>query len=102
MQATLLAYAGLKRLNMADKLTRILDIDDMLPAVAQVSHILLELAIFVLQPRFMSYLEGAAPCHLETRSNSYGLSMSGVFWGEFSQLSNSYRLGFKPKLKCMH
>ena len=38
MQATLLAYAGLKRLNMADKLTMILEIDDMLPAVAQVFH----------------------------------------------------------------
>lgn len=36
VQATLLAYAGLKRLNMADKLTMVLDIDDMLPAVAQV------------------------------------------------------------------
>ena len=36
VQATLLAYAGLKRLNMADKLTMILDIEDMLPAVAQV------------------------------------------------------------------
>ena len=37
VQATLLAYAGLKRLNMADKLTMILDVEDMLPAVAQVT-----------------------------------------------------------------
>lgn len=36
VQATLLAYAGLKRLNMADKLTKILEVEDMLPAVAQV------------------------------------------------------------------
>ena len=35
VQATLLALAGLKRLNMMDKLTAILEIDDMLPAVAQ-------------------------------------------------------------------
>ena len=37
VDATLLAYAGLKRLDMADKLTAILDTEDMLPAVAQVS-----------------------------------------------------------------
>lgn len=36
VDATLLALAGLKRLDMADKLTAVLDIDDMLPAVAQV------------------------------------------------------------------
>ena len=36
VDATLLAYAGLKRLDMADKLTAILDTEDMLPAVAQV------------------------------------------------------------------
>ena len=36
VSATLLAYAGLKRLNLADKLTMILEVDDMLPAVAQV------------------------------------------------------------------
>ena len=36
VDATLLAYAGLKRLDMADKLTAVLSIDDMLPAVAQV------------------------------------------------------------------
>jgi len=41
VQATLLAYAGLKRLNMADKATTVLEIDDMLPAVAQVSPIFL-------------------------------------------------------------
>lgn len=35
VDATLLAYAGLKRLDMADKLTAVLSIDDMLPAVAQ-------------------------------------------------------------------
>jgi hydroxymethylbilane synthase len=35
VQATLLAYAGLKRLDMADKSTMVLDIKDMLPAVAQ-------------------------------------------------------------------
>ena len=33
--ATLLAYAGLKRLDLADKATSILSEDDMLPAVAQ-------------------------------------------------------------------
>ena len=36
VDATLLALAGLKRLSMADKLTAVLEIDDMLPAVAQV------------------------------------------------------------------
>lgn len=36
VDATLLAYAGLKRLDMTDKLTAILDTEDMLPAVAQV------------------------------------------------------------------
>ena len=35
-QATLLALAGLKRLDMTDKATAILSTDDMLPAVAQV------------------------------------------------------------------
>ena len=35
-QATLLALAGLKRLDMTDKVTAILSTDDMLPAVAQV------------------------------------------------------------------
>ena len=40
VDATLLALAGLKRLDMADKLTAVLDTDDMLPAVAQVSVIL--------------------------------------------------------------
>ena len=34
--ATLLALAGLKRLDLADKATAILSTDDMLPAVAQV------------------------------------------------------------------
>ena len=34
--ATLLALAGLKRLDLADKATAILSIEDMLPAVAQV------------------------------------------------------------------
>ena len=34
--ATLLALAGLKRLDMTQHITQILDIDDMLPAVAQV------------------------------------------------------------------
>lgn len=38
VDATLLALAGLKRLGMADKLTAVLEIDDMLPAVAQVIH----------------------------------------------------------------
>ena len=38
VSATLLAYAGLKRLGMSDKLTAILDVEDMLPAVAQVGH----------------------------------------------------------------
>lgn len=36
VSATLLALAGLKRLDLADKATAILSIDDMLPAVAQV------------------------------------------------------------------
>lgn len=36
VSATLLAYAGLKRLNLTDSITKILEIDDMLPAVAQV------------------------------------------------------------------
>ena len=36
VDATLLALAGLKRLDMADKLTAVLEVDDMLPAVAQV------------------------------------------------------------------
>lgn len=35
VQATLLALAGLKRLNMTESVTSILPIDDMLPAVAQ-------------------------------------------------------------------
>ncbi|KAL3820929.1 hypothetical protein ACJIZ3_006834 [Penstemon smallii] len=35
VQATLLALAGLKRLNMAETVTSVLSIDDMLPAVAQ-------------------------------------------------------------------
>lgn len=34
--ATLLALAGLKRLDMTEKITAILDTEDMLPAVAQV------------------------------------------------------------------
>lgn len=33
--ATLLAYAGLKRLDLTDKITSVLSLDDMLPAVAQ-------------------------------------------------------------------
>lgn len=37
VDATLLALAGLKRLDMADKLTAVLSIEDMLPAVAQAS-----------------------------------------------------------------
>ena len=37
VDATLLALAGLKRLGVADKLTAVLSIEDMLPAVAQVS-----------------------------------------------------------------
>ena len=37
VSATLLALAGLKRLGLEDKLTSILEVDDMLPAVAQVS-----------------------------------------------------------------
>lgn len=35
VQATLLALAGLKRLNMTDKVTALLSIEDMLPAIAQ-------------------------------------------------------------------
>lgn len=35
VDATLLAYAGLKRMNMEDELTRILEFEEMLPAVAQ-------------------------------------------------------------------
>lgn len=35
VQATLLALAGLKRLNMTENVTSILSMDDMLPAVAQ-------------------------------------------------------------------
>ncbi|XP_031272347.1 porphobilinogen deaminase, chloroplastic isoform X1 [Pistacia vera] len=35
VQATLLALAGLKRLNMTENVTNVLSIDDMLPAVAQ-------------------------------------------------------------------
>lgn len=37
VDATLLALAGLKRLDMQDKLTAILSTEDMLPAVSQVS-----------------------------------------------------------------
>ena len=36
--ATLLALAGLKRLDLADKATAILSTEDMLPAVAQVQR----------------------------------------------------------------
>lgn len=36
--ATLLAYAGLKRLDMQEHITQILSIEDMLPAVSQVSQ----------------------------------------------------------------
>ena len=36
--ATLLALAGLKRLDLADKATAILSTEEMLPAVAQVAH----------------------------------------------------------------
>ena len=36
--ATLLAYAGLKRLDLTDKATAILDYEEMLPAVAQVGR----------------------------------------------------------------
>lgn len=36
--ATLLALAGLKRLDMTQHITKILDVDEMLPAVAQVWH----------------------------------------------------------------
>jgi len=35
VKCTLLAYAGLKRMNMEEHLTRILDWDEMLPAIAQ-------------------------------------------------------------------
>ncbi|KAG0577169.1 hypothetical protein M758_5G095300 [Ceratodon purpureus] len=35
VQATLLALAGLKRLDMTEHITSILDVDDMLPAIAQ-------------------------------------------------------------------
>jgi porphobilinogen deaminase len=35
VQATLLALAGLKRLDMTEHITAILDIEDMLPAIAQ-------------------------------------------------------------------
>lgn len=35
VQATLLALAGLKRLNMTDTVTAILPIEEMLPAIAQ-------------------------------------------------------------------
>lgn len=35
VQATLLALAGLKRLNMTENVASVLSIDDMLPAVAQ-------------------------------------------------------------------
>ena len=35
VQATLLALAGLKRLNMAETATSVLSVDEMLPAVAQ-------------------------------------------------------------------
>ena len=38
VQATLLAYAGLKRLGMEDKKTAVLSTEEMLPAVAQVYH----------------------------------------------------------------
>lgn len=45
--ATLLALAGLKRLDLADKATAILSTEDMLPAVAQVrSHQMMLLLIF--------------------------------------------------------
>ena len=47
--ATLLAYAGLKRLDMTDKITTILDTEDMLPAVAQVSRPP-EPMLFALEP----------------------------------------------------
>jgi len=35
VDATLLAYAGLKRMDMADEATQVLDMDEMLPAIAQ-------------------------------------------------------------------
>lgn len=35
VQATLLALAGLKRLNMTENVTAILSVDEMLPAIAQ-------------------------------------------------------------------
>lgn len=35
VDATLLAYAGLKRMDMADEATQIIELDEMLPAVAQ-------------------------------------------------------------------
>ncbi len=38
VSATLLALAGLKRLDLADKATAILSCEEMLPAVAQVAH----------------------------------------------------------------
>ena len=38
VSATLLALAGLKRLDLADKATAILSCEEMLPAVAQVVH----------------------------------------------------------------
>ena len=41
VDATLLAYAGLKRLDMEEHATAILEIDEMLPAVAQVSRVVL-------------------------------------------------------------
>lgn len=37
VDCTLLAYAGLKRLSMTDKITSILSLEEMLPAVAQAS-----------------------------------------------------------------
>ena len=48
MQATLLAYAGLKRLGMEDKKTAVLSTEDMLPAVAQVRLSLLLAMLFTV------------------------------------------------------
>ena len=64
--ATLLAYAGLKRLNLTDSITKILEVDDMLPAVAQVSSALNNGAGFRTCP---ACCEPSEQCFIEKRGS---------------------------------
>ncbi|CAM9833517.1 unnamed protein product [Pylaiella littoralis] len=63
VDATLLAYAGLKRLEMAQVATSVLDQDAMLPAVAQGA---IGIQCRENDPTFEKYL--AALCHQETKA----------------------------------